>query len=128
MMRYQSTENDAQLPPSTTKVNYKVWTKFDDLVHDFEKDEIKAIVRKWECEDSITFVVTSHMNKTIQYEVCCSFVPYAVANNIVESFPWLKLKKHKHLFFVEGIVQDLNALIELYQRTSTSPKDGVVDV
>lgn len=104
------------------RVNYKVWMTWADVLNDCEVQKPKSFVRKWETEDSITFVVNAQERTgkscSPQYEVYCSFVPYSVANNIAESFPWLKLKKHKHLFFVEGVIKDIKSLLELYQHTS----------
>lgn len=117
---------DQTAPTSTTRVDYKVWREWDDVIQDCQNNVVKPFVRKWECDDTVTFVVTAEVKETPYFEVCCNFLPYSIASNIVEAFPWLKLKKHRHLFFVEGIIKDLNALLTLYQHTAVSSESNII--
>ena len=102
------------------KLNYKIWANIEDVVNDCIGDTLatQSFVRKWETDDSISFIVNAEETTSPKYEVSTSFVPDAIASNISDTFPWLKMKKHKHLFSVEGVIENTNALLYLYQHTS----------
>lgn len=98
-------------------INYKVWRSIDDLLNDVNKVADDIMVRKWEAfNETISFVAITDP-KTLKSEVSCSFVTFDIARVIVDNFPWMRIKKHRHLYYCEGIA-DKKTLLDFFTMTS----------